>query len=418
MKARSENYDAVIVGGGPAGASAAIHLAARGARVLVAEQKKFPRAKLCGEFISPECLEHFKRLGVLESMTQAGGTPLCETLFYSRRGASVSVPSAWFGTGQSLALGLSRAEMDERLIRRARAAGVVVLEEAHATSLLMEEGRVCGVRLRVAGEVREYTSRVAVDATGRARALSRHVEADGRTRGKQAGKRTGKRAPLVAFKAHLEDTRVDPLHCEIYFYRGGYGGLSSVEGGRSNLCFIVSARDARRYNGDAERMVREIVATNRRAAWTLAPPARPVSEWLGVALDGFGRREIVPADGLLAVGDAASFIDPFTGSGMLMALESGELAALAITRWLELRHGGGRDESAPFDDLARAYRALYAERFSRRLRVCSMLRRAAFVPRLAEAAILALGPSERLRRRLARSTRRPHTPFRGKGRAA
>ncbi len=59
--------DVIIVGAGPAGAGAAIELASRGARVLIAEQKRFPREKLCGEFISPECLEHFERLGVLHS---------------------------------------------------------------------------------------------------------------------------------------------------------------------------------------------------------------------------------------------------------------------------------------------------------------------------------------------------------------
>src|SRR2546430_15115802 len=64
----SSEYDVMIAGGGPAGASAAIHLAARGARVLLAEQKKFPRAKLCGEFISPECTPHFERLGVAEQI--------------------------------------------------------------------------------------------------------------------------------------------------------------------------------------------------------------------------------------------------------------------------------------------------------------------------------------------------------------
>src|SRR5215210_2990119 len=112
MSVSSDSYDVVIVGGGPAGTSAAIHLAQSGVRVLLAEQKKFPRAKLCGEFISPECLDHFQRLGVTESMTGAGGALLCETLFYSRRGASVAVPSEWFGTGRAVALGLSRAEMD------------------------------------------------------------------------------------------------------------------------------------------------------------------------------------------------------------------------------------------------------------------------------------------------------------------
>ena len=62
----NNNYDVIIAGGGPAGSSAAINLALRGARVLLVEQKKFPRAKLCGEFISPECADLFARLGVAD----------------------------------------------------------------------------------------------------------------------------------------------------------------------------------------------------------------------------------------------------------------------------------------------------------------------------------------------------------------
>lgn len=403
----SDSYDVIVVGGGPAGTSAAIHLALQGARVLLAEQKKFPRPKLCGEFISPECLDHFQRLGVIDSMIEAGGARLSETHFYARRGASVSVPSAWFGTTQqAVALGLSRAEMDERLLRRASAVGVRVLEDARATALLMEDERVQGVRLKVDGvAVREYSARVTLDATGRARALARHVESNSRT--------AQKRAPLVAFKTHLEGARANPLHCEIYFYRGGYGGLSSVEGGLSNLCFIAQASEVRALGGDPERVLREIVMTNARASRTLRE-ARPVTEWLGVALESFGRHEVVPANGLLAVGDAASFIDPFTGSGMLMALESGELAARSALRWLAC--AGEKPES--FDSLGRDYRALYLKRFNARLRICALLRRAAFVPGLAEAAILACGASTHLRRRLARATRRPPLKsFGGRGSA-
>jgi flavin-dependent dehydrogenase len=402
MSHASTNYDAVIVGGGPAGASAAIHLAIRGARVLLAEQKRFPRAKLCGEFISPECLEHFERLGVMDVMLEAGGAELTETRFYSRSGRSVNVPSRWFGAAHGgAALGLSRAEMDARLLARARAAGVEVLEETQATGLLFDGRRVRGVSLKTGGRLSEVNALVAVDATGRARSLARRVEKDERIEG---GARA-KRPSLVAFKAHLENAGGADAHCEIYFYRGGYGGLSRVENGLSNLCFIAAARDARAYGGDAESVMREVLMKNRRAATTLAR-ARATSGWLAVALDSFGRRGLVPAAGLLAIGDAASFIDPFTGSGMLMALESGELAAQTIARHLSSL----RKEEESFESTAADYRALYQHTFGARLRVCAWMRRAAFVPRFAETLIFALGASPRTRRYLARSTRKKRTP--------
>jgi flavin-dependent dehydrogenase len=395
----SDIYDVVVVGGGPAGTSAGIHLATRGARVLLAEQKKFPRAKLCGEFISPECLEHFGRLGVAGQMTEAGGAELTETLFYSRSGKSVSVPSEWFGNGRRRALGLSRAEMDARLLERAREAGVEVLEETQAVRLLMKDGCVRGVSLRRDEQLLEVNSVVTIDATGRTRALARRIEKEMKPNGRVKERRSA----LVAFKAHLEEASGAPQHCEIYFYRGGYGGLSRVENNLSNLCFIAQARDVRARGNDAERVMREVLMTNRRAAQTLER-ARRSGGWLAVALEGFGRHSLVPAAGLFVVGDAASFIDPFTGSGMLMALESGELAAHTIARHLARLH---RNEA--FAEAASFYRALYRETFGARLRVCALMRRAAFVPRLAETLIFVLGASRGARRHLARATRSPMT---------
>jgi menaquinone-9 beta-reductase len=433
----STDFDAVIVGGGPAGTSAAIHLAAAGARVLLAERERFPRAKLCGEFISPECLEHFARLGVLGRMECAGGSPVSETVFYAPSGRGVAVPSAWFGSlnGGGDALGLSRAEMDARLLARAREAGAVVIEEAALAGVVVEDARVRGVRLHAADGVSEVRARVTLDATGRHRAVVRRAARELTREGKRDGERADggraerpaggnanahdggegrqpegltARARLVAFKAHLDGARGAKGVCEIYFYPGGYGGLSPVEGGASNLCFIARARDVRDAGSDAARVVREVVMRNRRAARTLAD-AEARTRWLGVSVESFGRHEPAPFEGLLAVGDAAAFIDPFTGSGMLMALEGGELAARAVTDWLapggeDFARGG--EEGNAYASLAREYRAAYAARFDARLRLCGLLRRAALAPAvLAEAGVLALGASEALRRRLARATR-------------
>ncbi|HEV8588911.1 MAG TPA: NAD(P)/FAD-dependent oxidoreductase [Pyrinomonadaceae bacterium] len=386
------DYDVIIAGGGPAGSSAAIHLALRGARVLLVEQKKFPRAKLCGEFISPECAAHFERLGVTEQMFASGPAKLTETVFYSHNGTNVSVPSDWFSAG-GMAIGLSRAEMDERLLRRAAAVGVEVREDTAAVNLVSVRGRVTGVVLKHNGTEERFTAPVTIDATGRARVLTRLLERICSVKSRL------QRASLVAFKAHLRETRVAPGACEIYFYRGGYGGLSSIESGLSNLCFIVNAREVKANDSDPNRLMRKVVCENRRAAYTLEN-ARLGSEWLAVSLEKFGRHSPAPAPGLLAIGDAASFIDPFTGSGMLMALESGELVSgVIVNRLAQL------SSESVLEFVGEKYEQLYRTRFNSRLRVCSMIRRAAFVPGFADLAIRFFGLSASLRRSVASATR-------------
>jgi menaquinone-9 beta-reductase len=396
-------YDVIIAGAGPAGTSAAIHLVTGGASVLLVEQKKFPREKLCGEFISPECRRHFGHLGVADQMLAAGGECLTQTVFYSRSGRSVQVPSEWFD-GQHGALGLSRAEMDHKLLERARTVGVDVLEETQVSGLMWAGERVRGVHLKSEDVVSVATASVVIDATGRTRALARRLEvkeASDDAPGNVLKRNKGRtKPPLVAFKAHFEKARLASGTCEIYFYPGGYGGLSSIEKGLSNLCFIAAAKDVRACQSDPEEVMKAVVAKNTRAAYSLAN-ARLHGQWLAVSLESFGRQEPVPADGLLMIGDAAAFIDPFTGSGMLMALESGELAAEIIVRHLPQLQMGDT-----FSALARAYRTSYQAQFRSRLRICAMLRRAAFVPRLAETAISVFGLSDRLRRALAQATRR------------
>jgi flavin-dependent dehydrogenase len=388
----AKSFDVIVAGAGPGGTSAAIHLAMNGRRVLLIESKKFPRAKLCGEFISPECIGHFQRLGVKDQMFSAGGAAITRTIFYARKGQNVEVPSEWFNSGAS-ALGLSRAEMDHKLLERARSAGVTVLEETHATGLIHERGRVRGVKARSGQTVYDFEAPMNIDATGRTRALGRYLDQT------LPHRPTKTKRSLVGFKTHLEGARVAGGACEIYCYPRGYGGLSSVEGGRSNLCFIVSAEDVRSNNSDPEQVMREVVMKNSRAAVTLSQ-ARSCTPWLSVSLEGFGRRTPAPAPGLLTIGDAAAFIDPFTGSGMLMALESGEVVAQIINR-----HLSSLWKPEATVSISREYEVEYSKRFDSRLRVAGLLRRAAFVPCLPEAAILLCGLSSHFRRKIARATR-------------
>jgi menaquinone-9 beta-reductase len=382
MRDHTYQFDVIIAGAGPAGSSAAIHLARNKFRVLLVEQKKFPRPKLCGEFISPECRRHFETLGVAHAMTDSDPASITETVFYSSRGHNVTIPSSWFGG--PAALGLSRAVMDNVLLRRAQECGVTVIEGATITEPLIDKDTVRGVKFKLNNDEQQHTAPLTIDATGRARILTRKLNAP------------RSKAKLIAFKVHLRNTRVAPGACEIYFYPDGYGGLSSVEDDISNLCFIISAEQVKRHHSNPDLVMRELVMKNRRAAYTLEH-AQPESEWLSASWERFGRQQPSPAKGLLAIGDSAAFIDPFTGSGMLIAFESGELAANVISR------------NDP-DAVEVEYTAEYLRKFDSRLRISGWLRRAAFKPRLAGMGIALCGASKHFRSRLVRATRSSFNP--------
>jgi menaquinone-9 beta-reductase len=381
----------VVVGAGPAGASLAIRLAKKNYRVVLIEREKFPRQKLCGEFISPECFRHFRELGVFEKMFSAGGERISETVFYAPNGKSVSVPTEWFDENESGALSLSRAEMDLQLLEKARSVGVEVLEETSVAGLLIEKDAVRGVKIRTSNnQLKEIAADLTIDATGRAQILTKLFVKSRVAKIQNPKSKIQNR--LVGFKTHLKNVHFERGRCEIYFFPEGYGGLSYVENNLANFCFLIKAEAVKKYDSDAAQIIEKLVYQNKRAFETLENSA-PVHDWLAVSVDGFGRKDLNPAANLFAVGDAGAFIDPFTGSGMLMALESAELLAQAIA------------ESSTAKQIAEKYQSDHARKFRKRLFVCSILRRAAFTPLFAELFISALSVGRFPRKILARATR-------------
>ncbi len=390
MKSQIENRKSkiAIAGAGPAGSSLAIRLAESGFETVLIERKRFPREKLCGEFISPECFDHFRALGVLDEMLDAGGDHIYETRFFEVGGRSVTVPSRWFG-GREFALSLSRAEMDNRLLERARRAGVEVIDGVSIVGVDSDNSVITALRTRSEdGTLRDIGADIYVDATGRAGVLARLAEK------KTAGAQPPSTKPiLVGFKAHLSDTNLAKGVCEMYSFRGGYAGLSNVEHGLANLCFLIESKTVRSIGGDPAEIVERVVSKNKRAADALNG-FTTAGEWLAVSIDGFGTKSPAPAVNLFAVGDAASFIDPFTGSGMVMAFQSAELLADVITTNHRSLEQGSMD-----------YSTAYRKKFANRLRICSMLRRTAFMPTLATGIVTSLAVSSTARRLLARATR-------------
>lgn len=377
--------NALIAGAGPAGTSLAIRLAGLGVDVTLIDRDRFPRHKLCGEFISPECFTLFDELGVRRAVELLGGSHIRQTCFYSASGSIASVPTNWLGGGP--ALGLSRAALDNALLERAREAGVRVLCETRLVGAKANGRKISAAILRAADGTRsEAQADLFIDATGRQAAFSAAL-------GKRQGSRVGDAQPkYLAFKNHFVNALPEPETCEMYFFPGGYGGVNRIEGDLFNFCFIVRNRPgiARRA---ANLLQHEIIAQNLRAKETMAA-AVAVRDWIGVpvSLYGFGGR--ITADNLMYVGDAGAFIDPFTGSGILMALESARRAADCLA---------AADLIIP--KALRLYGARSRLEFGPRLLAASILRRAAFSQIWSSAAISLAGRFGHLRRFLAHSTR-------------
>ncbi len=408
MKSKIQNPKSkiIIVGAGPAGASLAIRLARLEFEVFLIERESFPRHKLCGEFISPECLSHFRELGVLDSMLSAGGERITQTVFYAPNGKNVIVPTEWFGSSGG-ALSLSRAEMDFRLLEKAREVGVQILEETQAIGILYEKDSVCGIKVKSKnGQTHEIAADLTIDATGRANVLAKLAEKNFLTQRRKDAKTQGGEIQnpksniqnrCVGFKTHLKNVNIEKNRCEIYFFRGGYGGLSCVENGLANHCFLIKSDVVKEFNGDAGKIVEAVIIKNKRAFETMKDSVSAF-DWLAVAVGGFGVKNLNPAKNLFSVGDSAAFIDPFTGSGMLMALESAKILADCITRYCS-----ASEQTA--EKLVENYRISYQTKFQRRLRVCALMRRAAFVPQFAGFAVSALRLSRSARMFLTRATR-------------
>jgi flavin-dependent dehydrogenase len=272
---------------------------------------------------------------------------------------------------------------------------VDVRDGTSVTGVEKDGQRITGLTTRDAnGPVVHADADIFIDATGRTAVLSKLFA-------RSDNQQNFKRAKIIGFKTHLRNADIHPDRCEIYSFPGGYGGLSPIENGLANHCFMVKAERVRELDGSVDRVVNELVFQNKRARQTLVA-AEPVTRWLSVAVTGFGTRSTSIADNAFAVGDAAAFIDPFTGSGMLMALESSEILTECIV-------GSGKETSS----IPAIYKRRHSERFRRRLAICRVLRHAAFVPAIGTAAVSALSASGVFRWAIARSTRTSRQVDRG-----
>ncbi len=318
-------YDAIVVGGGPAGATAAAVLAEKGRRVVVLEREKFPRYHI-GESLLPYCYFPLERLGLIERMKASHFPKKYSVQFVSTEGR-LSVPFYFFQHMKhdaSMTWQVLRSDFDEMLLDNARNRGAEVIEEISARELIRRDGTVVGVKaVDGTGQMREFHAPMTIDATGRdAFAVSRNGW-------KVRDAYLNKIAMWTYYKGAKRDPGLDEGATTVAFVpdKGWFWYIPLPDDVVS--VGVVAEKDYLYSDSrDLETIFQREVRKNPWVEEHLAA-GRQFGEYRVTGEYSYRSRHC-SEDGLVLAGDAFAFLDPVFSSGVFLALRSGELVADAV----------------------------------------------------------------------------------------
>lgn len=334
-------FDAIVVGAGPAGSTAAWKLARAGVRVLLIDGSEFPRSKPCGEAFSPGATPLLDEMGVLDRLRDEGAVEISGFRLRTPEGRFVS---AGFGPARdgipSEALAISRRRFDAVLLDAAIAAGAQFRAPVRVFDVAAPEAGdagVCGpgvVRLRArerSGREVTLSASWVIGADGLRSVVARRV----------MGVRRGPRDRLAVVGRYAPGGAAGgPARLvELRLSDRGVLGAAPIENGMSTVAVVVSRGRAAELSAGPFGFYRAEVET-----YGFLPPES--EDALAEPLEVTGPFEVTPRDvtapGVLLAGDAAGYFDPFTGQGVYRALVTGRHAADAVAAALS----GPEDASA------------------------------------------------------------------------
>ncbi|MBC2843944.1 NAD(P)/FAD-dependent oxidoreductase [Winogradskyella flava] len=333
---QQQHFDVIIIGGGLAGLTSAIHLSQCNIRVLLIEKNSYPKHKVCGEYVSNEVLPYLNFLGFNPFDFGAKKISKFELTTHNNKKIEAELPLGGFG--------MSRYEMDFQLYQLAIRQGVLVTQDS-VVDVTFEDDQF---HIQTKSNQR-FTSKITVGAFGKRSSLDVKFQR----------RFIAKKSPYLGVKIHVSGNFPEDK-VALHNFKGGYCGVSKVENNHINLCYITNYDAFKRYK-DIETFQEEVLFKNSALKNMFQKSNPEFVKPLTISQISFETKNPIE-NHMIMCGDSAGMIHPLCGNGMGMAIRSAQLASELIIDYLQ-------KEIKTRVELERKYSKSWNKAFSFRLKV-------------------------------------------------
>ena len=301
-------FDVIIVGGGLAGLTSAIHLSKREKRVLLIEKNEYPKHKVCGEYISNEVLPYLNSLGI--DPISEGAKKITKVHISTIKSNLIKgeLPLGGFG--------MSRYFLDNLLVKKARLNGVQILKDTVDSINFKKESFTI-----ITKNSGVFQSKITIGAFGKRSSLDQKMNREF----------IKKKSPYLAIKTHVKGLFPQNL-VALHNFKGGYCGVSKVENNAINVCYITEYRSFKKHKNITD--FQEQVVFKNEHLKKIFKESTPVFEKpLTISQVSFQTKNPIE-NHIIMCGDTAGMIHPLCGNGMGMAISSAKLASTRILQFL------------------------------------------------------------------------------------